>query len=120
MNEVINIEEKFSLFSDYLSPKSIEKLNGQQIILAKLKGEFVFHKHDHEDELFMVIKGQLILELKNKTVVVNPGEFYTVPRGVEHKPTAKEETHLLLFEPLETKHTGDVVADITVEEYEEI
>ncbi len=120
MNEVINIEEKFSLFSDYLSPKRIEMLNGQQIILAKLKGEFVFHKHDHEDELFMVIKGQLILELKDKTVVVNPGEFYTVPRGVEHKPTAKEETHLLLFEPLETKHTGDVTADITVEEYEEI
>ena len=120
MNEVINVEEKFSLFSDYLSPKRIEKLNGQQIILAKLKGEFVFHKHDHEDELFMVIRGQLILELKDKTVVVNPGEFYTVPRGVEHKPTAKEETHLLLFEPLETKHTGDVVADITVEEYEEI
>ena len=120
MNEVINIEQKFSLFSDYLSPKRIEILNGQQIILAKLKGEFVFHKHDHEDELFMVIKGQLILELKDKTVVVNPGEFYTVPRGVEHKPTAKEETHLLLFEPLETKHTGDVTADITVEEYEEI
>jgi mannose-6-phosphate isomerase-like protein (cupin superfamily) len=120
VNEVINIEQKFSLFSDYLSPKRIEILNGQQIILAKLKGEFVFHKHDHEDELFMVIKGQLILELKDKTVVVNPGEFYTVPRGVEHKPTAKEETHLLLFEPLETKHTGDVTADITVEEYEEI
>ena len=120
MNEVININEKFTLFSDYLSPKRIEKLNGQQIILAKIKGEFVFHKHDHEDELFMVIKGQLILELKDETVIVNEGEFYTVPRGVEHKPTAKEETHLLLFEPLETKHTGDVVADITVEEYEEI
>ncbi len=120
MNQVINIEQKFSLFSDYLSPKRIEILNGQQIILAKLKGEFVFHKHDHEDELFMVIKGQLLLELKDKTVVVNPGEFYTVPKGVEHKPTAKEETHLLLFEPLETKHTGDVTADITVEEYEEI
>jgi len=120
VNQVINIEQKFSLFSDYLSPKRIETLNGQQIILAKLKGEFVFHKHDHEDELFMVIKGQLLLELKDKTVVVNPGEFYTVPRGVEHKPTAKEETHLLLFEPLETKHTGDVTADITVEEYEEI
>jgi len=120
MNEVINIEQKFSLFSDYSSPKRIEMLNGQQIILAKLKGEFVFHKHDHEDELFMVIKGQLILELKDKAVVVNPGEFYTVPRGVEHKPTAKEETHLLLFEPMDTKHTGDVVADITVEKYEEI
>ena len=120
MNKVINIKKKFGLFSDYLSPKRIEKLNGQQIILAKLKGEFVFHKHDDQDELFMVIKGQLLLELEDKTVVVNPGEFYTVPRGVEHKPTAREETHLLLFEPLETKHTGDVMADITVEEYEEI
>ena len=120
MNEVINITVKFGLFSDYLSPKRIEKLNGQQIILAKLKGEFVFHKHDDQDELFMVIKGQLLLELEDRTVVVNPGEFYTVPRGVEHKPTAKEETHLLLFEPLETKHTGDVMADITVDEYEEI
>ena len=120
MNKVINIKEKFGLFSDYLSPKRIEKLNGQQIILAKLKGEFVFHKHDDQDELFMVIKGQLLLELEDKTVVVNPGEFYTVRRGVEHKPTAREETHLLLFEPLETKHTGDVMADITVEEYEEI
>lgn len=120
MNEVININEKFGLFSDYLSPKRIEKLNGQQIILAKLKGEFVFHKHDDQDELFMVIKGQLLLELEDETVVINPGEFYTVPRGVKHKPTAKEETHLLLFEPLETKHTGDVMADITVEEYEEI
>ena len=120
MNEVINIEEKFSLFSDYLSPKRIEMLNGQQIILAKLKGEFVFHKHDHEDELFMVMKGQLTMQLRDRTVVVNPGEFFTVPKGVEHKPIAKEETHLLLFEPLETKHTGDVVVDITVEEYEEI
>ena len=120
MNEVINIEEKFGLFSDYWSPKRIEQLNGQQVILAKLKGEFVFHKHDHEDECFMVIKGQLILELRDETVVVNPGEFYTVERGIEHKPVAIEETHLLLFEPLETKHTGDVMADIMVEEYEEI
>ena len=118
--DVINIKEKFDLFSDYWSPKRIGKLNGQQIILAKIKGEFVFHKHDDEDELFMVMKGQLILELRDQTVVVNPGEFYIVPRGVEHRPTAKEETNLLLFEPLETKHTGDVMADITVESYEEI
>ena len=118
--DVINIEEKFGLFSDYWSPKRIGKLNGQQIILAKIQGEFVFHKHDNEDELFMVMKGQLILELRDRTVVVNPGEFYTVSRGIEHKPTAKEETHLLLLEPLSTKHTGDVMADITVETYEEI
>ena len=118
--DVINIEEKFGLFSDYWSPKRIGKLNGQQIILAKIQGEFVFHKHDNEDELFMVMKGQLILELRDRTVVVNPGEFYTVSRGIEHKPTAKEETHLLLLEPLGTKHTGDVMTDITVETYEEI
>ncbi|MBC8326814.1 MAG: cupin domain-containing protein [Verrucomicrobia subdivision 3 bacterium] len=118
--DVINIHEKFDLFSDHWSPKRIGALNGQQIILAKVQGEFVFHKHDDQDELFMVMKGQLILELRDRTVVINPGEFYTVPKGVEHKPTAKEETHLLLFEPLDTKHTGDVQTDITVETYEEI
>jgi len=120
MSDVINIQEKFDLFSDQWSPKKIGELNGQQILLAKIKGEFVFHKHDNEDELFMVMKGQLTLELRDRTVVVNPGEFFTVPKGVEHKPIAKEETHLLLFEPLSTKHTGDVMADITVETYEEI
>ena len=98
---------------------------GGAVILAKIEGEFVFHKHDDEDELFMVMKGQLSLELRGHdeettTVVVNPGEFFIVPKGVEHKPTATEETHLLLFEPLSTKHTGDVQADITVESYEEI
>ncbi|QMU64376.1 MAG: cupin domain-containing protein [Flavobacteriaceae bacterium] len=117
---VINIQEKLALFSEQWAPKKIGELNGQQILLAKIQGEFVFHKHDHEDELFMVIKGQLLLELRDKTVTVNPGEFFIVPKGVEHKPVAKEETHLLLFEPLSTKHTGDVVADITVETYEEI
>ena len=123
--DVINIQNKFDLFSDRWSPKRIGELNGQQVILAKIEGEFVFHKHDDEDELFMVMKGQLSLEMKDRdeeitTVVVNPGEFFIVPKGVEHKPTATEETHLLLFEPLSTKHTGDVQADITVESYEEI
>ena len=118
--DVINIQEKFDLFSDLWSPKKIGELNGQQILLAKIQGEFVFHKHDDEDELFMVMKGQLTMQLRDRTVVVNPGEFFTVPKGVEHKPIAKEETHLLLFEPLSTKHTGDVMADITVEIYQEI
>ena len=123
--DVINIQQKFDLFSDRWSPKRIGELNGQQVILAKIEGEFVFHKHDDEDELFMVMKGQLSLELRESdeeitTVVVNPGEFFIVPRGVEHKPTATEETHLLLFEPMSTKHTGDVQAEITVESYEEI
>ena len=118
--DVINIQEKFDQFSERWSPKKIGELNGQQILLAKIQGEFVFHKHDDEDELFMVMKGQLNLELRDRTVVVRPGEFFTVPKGVEHKPVAEEETHLLLFEPLSTKHTGDVMADITLETYEEI
>ena len=123
--DVSNIQQKFDLFTDRWSPKRIGELHGQQVILAKIEGEFVFHKHDDEDELFMVMKGQLSLELRGSdeeptTVVVNPGEFFIVPRGVEHKPTATEETHLLLFEPLSTQHTGDVQAEITVESYEEI
>ena len=119
-NNVVNIQEKFDLFSDHWSPKRIGVLNGQQIILAKVQGEFVFHKHDDEDELFWVMKGQLKIELRERTITVNPGEFFVVPKEVEHKPSAIEETHLLLFEPLSTKHTGDVTANITVETYEDI
>ena len=120
MSKVINIKEKLSLFSDQWSPKKVAELNGQQVLLAKIKGEFVFHKHDDEDELFMVIKGQLQLDFEDSSVIVNEGEFYIVPKGVPHKPIAKEEVHLLLFEPLSTKHTGDVTADITVETYDTI
>lgn len=118
--EAVNIKDKFGQFDEHWSPKRVGQLNGQQILLAKLKGEFVFHKHDDEDELFMVIKGQLQLDFRDHSVLLNAGEFYIVPMGVEHRPTAKEETHVLLFEPLSTKHTGDVVADISLEEYEDI
>ena len=117
---VVNIQEQFNLFSDHWSPKKVGELNGQQILLAKLKGEFVFHTHEHEDELFMVIKGSLVIEMHAKTVTLNEGEFYIVPKGVAHKPVAKEEVQLLLFEPLSTKHTGEVIANITVETYEAI
>ena len=117
---VINIKEKFNLFTDHWSPKKVGELNGQQVLLAKLKGEFVFHTHDHEDELFMVVKGSLDIEFRDKTVTLNEGEFYIVPMGVAHKPIAKEEVHIVLFEPLSTKHTGDVIANITVETYESI
>ena len=117
---VINIQEKFKLFSDLWSPKKVGELNGQQILLAKLKGEFVFHKHEFEDELFIVIKGTLEIELRDKTITLKEGEFYIVPKGVEHKPIAKEEVHIVLFEPLSIKHTGNVVANITVETYENI
>jgi mannose-6-phosphate isomerase-like protein (cupin superfamily) len=116
----INIQEKFKLFSDLWSPKKIGELNGQQVLLAKLKGEFLFHKHDHEDELFMVMKGSLDIEFRDKTITLNEGEFYIVPKGIEHKPIAAEEVHLLLFEPLSIKHTGNIIADITVETYESI
>ena len=101
-------------------PKKVGELNGQQILLAKIKGEFVFHQHDDEDELFMVIKGSLDIELKDEIVSLQEGEFYIVPKGVAHKPIAKEEVYLLLFEPLTTKHTGDIIADITLETYESI
>ena len=117
---VINIKEKFNLFADHWSPKKVCELNGQQVLLAKLKGEFVFHTHDQEDELFMVVKGSLDIEFRDKTVTLNEGEFYIVPMGVAHKPIAKEEVHIVLFEPLSTKHTGDVIANITVETYESI
>jgi mannose-6-phosphate isomerase-like protein (cupin superfamily) len=117
---VINLQEKFRLFLDHWSPKKVGELNGQKVLLAKLKGEFVFHTHDHEDELFMIIKGSLIIEMHEKTVTLKEGEFYIVPKGVAHKPIAKEEVHVLLFEPLSTKHTGEVIANITVETYESI
>ncbi|EAR13383.1 hypothetical protein PI23P_02777 [Polaribacter irgensii 23-P] len=117
---VINIQEKFKLFSAHWSPKKIGELNGQQVLLAKLKGEFLFHKHDKEDELFMVIKGSLDIEFRDKKITLNESEFYIVPKGVEHKPIAKEEVHILLFEPLSIKHTGNIIANITVETYESI
>jgi mannose-6-phosphate isomerase-like protein (cupin superfamily) len=117
---VINIQEKFKLFSELWTPKKIGELNGQQILLAKIKGEFIWHAHEHEDELFMIIKGSLMIEFRDKTIELNEGEMYIIPKGVEHKPIAQEEVHVLLFEPLDIKHTGNVMADVTVEAFENI
>lgn len=117
---VINIKDKFELFSEHWTPKKIGELNGQQILLAKIKGEFIWHVHENEDELFMIIKGSLLLEFRDKTVELNEGEIYIIPKGVEHKPIAKEEVHVLLFEPLEIKHTGNVMSDVTLETFESI
>ncbi len=117
---VINIKEKFSLFSDQWSPKKVGELNGQQVLLAKIQGEFIWHTHEDEDELFLIIKGALDIVMKEKTVSLKEGEFFIVPKGVAHKPIAKEEVHVLLFEPLSTKHTGDILADVTVTTYETI
>ena len=117
---VINIQEKFKLFSELWTPKKIGELNGQQILLAKIKGEFIWHAHEHEDELFMIIKGSLMIEFRDKTIKLNEGEIYIIPKGVEHKPIAQEEVHVLLFEPLDIKHTGNVMAAVTVETFENI
>lgn len=111
----INLKEKLSLFNDQWTPKIIGELNGQHVKLAKLQGEFVWHDHINEDELFYVIKGQLIIELRDKTITLNEGDLYIVPRGVEHKPIAHEEVHIMLFEPAVIKHTGDVQHEITKE-----
>ena len=113
--EKVNLAEKLGLFDEYWSPKIVGELNGQHVKLAKLKGEFVWHHHEAEDELFLVVKGQLVIKLKEKDVVLEEGEFFIVPRGVEHKPVAEEEAHVLLFEPVSTLNTGNVRNDRTVE-----
>lgn len=118
--EKINISEKLSLFSDYWNPRIIGELNGQQVKLVKLKGEFVWHKHDDEDELFYVLEGILKIEFRDKTVELNKNECIIVPRGVEHKPVAEEEVSVMLFEPASTLNTGDVKSNLTQEELEKI
>lgn len=114
--EKVNLLQKFTLFNDLWSPKIVGELNGQYVKLAKLKGEFVWHQHEAEDELFMVIEGTLIIQLRDQDdIVVEQGEFVIIPRGVEHKPVAAEEVHVLLFEPQSTQHTGNVKTERTVE-----
>ncbi|HBQ98538.1 MULTISPECIES: cupin domain-containing protein [unclassified Roseofilum] len=111
---VINLTEKFEQFSDYWNPKIVGELNGQQVKLVKFQGEFVWHHHDNEDELFFVVKGQFTMMFRDRQVVVKPGEFVIVPRGVEHKPVAAAEVHVMLFEPASTVNTGNVKNERTV------
>ena len=113
--EATNLLEKFSKFKDHWHPYIVGELNENFIKLAKVKDEFVWHKHDHEDELFIVQKGTLIMDFRDKTIEIKPGEILTVPKGVEHRPrTNGEEVFLMLIEPKETKHTGDVITEKTV------
>jgi len=112
--EKVNLDQKFAQFSDYWSPKVVGELNGQHIRLVKLQGEFVWHHHENEDELFLVLKGQLTMQFRDREVMLNPGEFVIVPKGVEHKPIAAEEVHVMLLEPASTLNTGDVVNERTV------
>ena len=118
--EKVNLAEKFSLFTDYYNPRIVGELNNQHVKLAKLKGEFIWHKHDHEDELFLVVKGMLTMQLRDKIIEINEGEFLIVPKGVEHKPVAEEEVHILLFEPATTLNTGNVQNEMTRKEQENL
>lgn len=106
--EKVNIREKHDLISDYWNPRIIGELNGQHVKAAKLKGEFIWHHHENEDELFLVTKGVLKMEFRDKTISIHEGEFLIVPRMVEHRPVADEEVHLLLFEPASTVNTGNL------------
>jgi mannose-6-phosphate isomerase-like protein (cupin superfamily) len=116
----VNLTQKFSMFQDYWSPKIAGELNDSHVKLAKLKGEFVWHHHDTEDELFLVIKGKLLIKLRDRDIFLEEGEFVIIPRGVEHLPIAEEEAHVLLLEPKTTLNTGNVRNERTVVEVERI
>jgi len=118
----INLSEKLTRFKEHWSPHQIATVDDMQVLLAKIKDEFVWHKHDNGDELFQVLKGTLIMRFRESEQIVKPGEIIVVPKGIEHCPTTLngEEVHILLFEKLTTKHTGDVQAELTKTQYPEI
>ena len=118
--EKVNLKEKFAQFTDYWHPRLAGELNGQHVKLAKLKGEFIWHQHDQEDELFFVVAGQLKIELRNQTVILEPGEFIVIPRGIEHRPVAENEVQVLLFEPASTLNTGNQRSELTRDTLENI
>jgi mannose-6-phosphate isomerase-like protein (cupin superfamily) len=119
-HQKVNLAGKLQQFSEHWNPKIVGELNGQHVKLAKLKGEFVWHHHEDEDELFLVIQGTLIMRLKDGDVELNPGEFIILPRGTEHQPYAPEEVHVLLFEPASTLNTGNVRNEKTVDALEKL
>ncbi len=114
----ISISQKLSLFTDHFNPRIIGELNGQHVKLAKFRGEFVWHKHDHEDELFLVLEGEFVMEFRDKKVLLKKGEIIIVPCGVEHKPLAEKEVSVLLFEPASTLNTGDAESELKREKLE--
>ncbi|MEX1103448.1 MAG: cupin domain-containing protein [Dehalococcoidia bacterium] len=116
----VNLAEKLSRFTEHWSPRVVAELNGQQVKLVKLEGEFVWHHHEEADELFLVLEGRLVIQLRDRDVTLTPGELFVVPRGVEHRPVAYAEVHLLLFEPAGTLNTGNVTSEYTVPEPERI
>ena len=119
MNKV-NIAEKLNRINDFWNPRIAGELNGQHIRLVKIKGEFVFHKHDNEDEMFLVIKGALKIDFKDDLIEVSEGEFIIVPKGILHKPIAEQEVHLMMFEPASSINTGNIKNEFTLESLEKI
>ncbi len=120
MVEKVNLAQKFSRFDEQWSPKIVGEVNDFHVKLAKLKGEFIWHHHENEDELFLVVKGKLQIKLRDGDIWLKEGEFVVIPRGVEHLPVAPEEVHVLLFEPNSTLNTGNVRGERTVEQLERI
>ena len=118
--EKVNPAEKLSQFSDYFNPRIAGELNGQLVKLVKFKGEFVWHHHEQEDELFYVIKGSFDMHMRDKIVTLNQGEFIIMPRGTEHKPVAKEEVEIMLFEPASTLNTGNVENELTKKDLQKL
>jgi len=116
----VNLFEKFASFSDHWNPRIVGELNGQYVKLVKFQGPFVWHKHEAEDELFLVVKGQFRVEFRDRTVNLDEGEFLIVPKGVEHRPVAEQEAQVLLFEPASTLNTGNVETDLTRRKLERI
>ncbi|MCF8450909.1 MAG: cupin domain-containing protein [Taibaiella sp.] len=116
----ICIAEKLGLFADHWNPRIVAELNGQHVKLAKFKGEFVWHKHDDEDELFYVLEGSFCMQFRDKNVALNKGDMLVVPRGVEHRPVAKEEVSVMLFEPAATVNTGNAGGELTREKLDTI
>jgi len=110
----VNLREKLSLFDTPWDPKIVGELNGQHVKLVKFQGEFVWHHHEHEDELFLVVKGRFTMQFRDRQVPLEEGEFLIVPRGVEHRPVAEKEVHVLLFEPATTVNTGNVMSERTI------
>ena len=114
------IKDKLSMFSDYWNPRIVGELNGQQVKIAKLKGAFIWHKHDHEDEMFYVLKGAFRMDFRDKSVELKENEFIIVPKGIEHRPVAKKEVSVMLFEPSSTLNTGNMVDQFTKEKLDRI
>lgn len=118
--EKVSLADKLSRFSDYWSPKVVGELNESYVKLVKLNGEFVWHHHETEDELFLVVRGKLLIKLRDRDIELEEGEFVIIPRGVEHLPVATEEAHVLLLEPKSTLNTGNVRSERTVAELERV